>query len=339
VQAIAGVATFTDLSVDKPGADYALGCVANIGSIAYSERFSVALFGPVAIVRTIAPVVLDGIASRGEWIGASPIALGSVAQDVLPGAWDGPDDYTASVRLKWDVWTLSFFLDVHDDAVSFPATSLSDAYSRDGLEMFLGLDTSASPNRRTYAPGDFQLVITADDTTTGFSGVWYSPQAPDKFNGPSPMLVARRTSTGYALEGDIPWATLTPLFPIALEGRIIGFNLMGKDNDTAQPAEQSAFSLSGLPRSSTGPAYWTTAILNGIPAIYGDVNTDGQLNMRDVMHIIAMGAGLASGTNLHVADVAPSPSGAPRGFGDGRVDLRDALRVLRFLQGFEPGWP
>jgi hypothetical protein len=32
-------------------------------------------------------------------------------------------------------------------------------------------------------------------------------------------------------------------------------------------------------------------------------------------------------------DVAPKPSSALYGYGDGRIDLRDAVRILRSLHG------
>jgi probable HAF family extracellular repeat protein len=75
------------------------------------------------------------------------------------------------------------------------------------------------------------------------------------------------------------------------------------------------------------------------PIVYGDANGDGKVDMTDVTAMLQSGAGLASGPPLQSADVAPNPSTDPRGFGDGVVDIQDALRTLRYITGLETTWP
>jgi hypothetical protein len=57
------------------------------------------------------------------------------------------------------------------------------------------------------------------------------------------------------------------------------------------------------------------------------------------MLVAAMAAGTAPASNVMYLDVAPSPSTAPRGFGDGKIDLLDAVRILRRAASLETQWP
>jgi gentisate 1,2-dioxygenase len=38
-------------------------------------------------------------------------------------------------------------------------------------------------------------------------------------------------------------------------------------------------------------------------------------------------------------DVAPAPLCTSRGFGDGRITVADAVRIVRYVKGLEPIWP
>jgi probable HAF family extracellular repeat protein len=87
-------------------------------------------------------------------------------------------------------------------------------------------------------------------------------------------------------------------------------------------------------------------ILNGTwrgyimsPVAPGDVNKDGTVDAADAVLMLQSGAGLLAGVSARLGDVAPSPSADPRGYGDGVVDMLDALRVLRHVSGLESHWP
>jgi probable HAF family extracellular repeat protein len=71
----------------------------------------------------------------------------------------------------------------------------------------------------------------------------------------------------------------------------------------------------------------------------GDVSRDGRLDAADAVIMLQAGAGLKAGVSVSLGDVAPAPSASGTGYGDGQVDLLDAVRTLRFLSGFETPWP
>lgn len=75
------------------------------------------------------------------------------------------------------------------------------------------------------------------------------------------------------------------------------------------------------------------------PVAPGDVNKDGKVEAGDAAMMLQAGAGLLTGVSVSLGDIAPSPSADPRGYGDGVVDMLDAIRVLRKVSGFETHWP
>ncbi|HEY3268698.1 MAG TPA: hypothetical protein VGM37_17415 [Armatimonadota bacterium] len=74
-----------------------------------------------------------------------------------------------------------------------------------------------------------------------------------------------------------------------------------------------------------------------LPLQYGDVNGDGFVNVDDASALLSILGGMGGTTVLQMSDVAPS-FGA-QGFGDSRLDLTDASRLLRYISGLEPGFP
>ncbi len=74
------------------------------------------------------------------------------------------------------------------------------------------------------------------------------------------------------------------------------------------------------------------------PLLYGDADGNVRVDIADVKATLRAASGLGLVRVPFAADVdpaAPSP-GAP---GDGLIGLRDALRILRHVQGLEPSWP
>jgi len=73
--------------------------------------------------------------------------------------------------------------------------------------------------------------------------------------------------------------------------------------------------------------------------LYGDVNGDGRLEVADASAALALAVGLSvPRADVEAADVAPvHPDGT---FGNGRVEVEDAVRILRRVVGLEKGaWP
>ncbi|HEY3267812.1 MAG TPA: dockerin type I repeat-containing protein [Armatimonadota bacterium] len=70
----------------------------------------------------------------------------------------------------------------------------------------------------------------------------------------------------------------------------------------------------------------------GIPALYGDLNEDGQVNGLDVALCLRIAGGLESPDD---PSVVPAGDVSPAGTGDGALDVTDALRIVRSVYGLD----
>lgn len=101
----------------------------------------------------------------------------------------------------------------------------------------------------------------------------------------------------------------------------------------------TGFRIRGEYRSGSDTAWLDNVIFGTGLAVYGDVDGNGVVDTADVIAALRIGAGLPAPMMSPTADVAPRPSDKPAGFGDGRVDVRDALRIMRFIGSLETVWP
>jgi len=89
------------------------------------------------------------------------------------------------------------------------------------------------------------------------------------------------------------------------------------------------------------------AIMASVPAsaatpLYGDADGNGTLDLQDVRILARIAGGLSANnaTTERAGDVAPLYDYEAGSFGDGKVTLQDAGRLLRKVQGQETGeWP
>jgi hypothetical protein len=78
------------------------------------------------------------------------------------------------------------------------------------------------------------------------------------------------------------------------------------------------------------------------PRLLGDLDGDLRITLSDVLLALRIAVGKVTPTpaQLQSGDVSPVPGQGGRAFGDGRITLPDAKRILRFLTGLEPiPWP
>lgn len=292
----------------------------------------------VPIYQATGTTTIDGNISDAEWKAYPSISLGHAYQDVIGGKWSGPADYTANVKIKWDSNNLYVAEKVTDDVLAFPVLSTASPlaiWNNEALEVYLGLSQPWISHAGPYVAGDYQVVLggTTDNAAAGqIAGAYYSAQA--DFTGFfTPTVAMVKTATGYTLEASIPWGIFAAYPSAPAPDSIIGFNLHGDDNDnTTTPEQDSAFSLSGASGSATNPAAWITAkILASAPPapVKGDVNGDGSFTAADIQLAFRIAAGLAPATEQAVTTGDVFPVGAP----DGKIELRDVLRLERAFNG------
>jgi hypothetical protein len=72
--------------------------------------------------------------------------------------------------------------------------------------------------------------------------------------------------------------------------------------------------------------------------VYGDLDGDGSVTIKDVIWSLKIDAGLAEPTPEQVTagDVSPYPGDSGRAIGDGSLGISDTIRLLRFVAGIIP---
>lgn len=73
--------------------------------------------------------------------------------------------------------------------------------------------------------------------------------------------------------------------------------------------------------------------------IYGDADGDYAVTVNDAAVVLRAASGLETSPCPWTCDVAPASSSYPGGFGDGAVDLMDAVRIIRYVGKAEASIP
>ena len=184
-----------------------------------------------AIATRVTPpgsIIIDG--DLKDWTSDNETAIAttqSLADESEPGAWRGPYDSAAALRLRWDDSHLYLAARIFDDH-QVPPRDAKSAYEWDCLELFL------SPDGKQIAQG-LLFPFPADHTGPK---AWWLHAGSDLGS----KVVCTPTATGYVLEAAIPWAGLG-ITPKA--GASIPFSFALDDTDAAGQKRKSVLVWQG----------------------------------------------------------------------------------------------
>lgn len=171
------------------------------------------------------PLTIDG--KLDDWPDL-PILLLGQSQQVCSGAWQGPADSMARVRLTWDDQNLYFAIEVTDDQVQQKTTldKSSSIFKQDSLQWAVDLRCEGSTR---YGEGIFEYGFgVADGQPVTYrwhtSGGWPKGIAEHVRLAVSPL-----PGGGVIYEAAVEHAMIKPLK--AAQGRVIGFNIALQDQD------------------------------------------------------------------------------------------------------------
>lgn len=169
----------------------------------------------------------------------------------------------------------------------------------DAVQLIGPLVTYPTPAIAKVAPNP--ILKGGPDTTLVITGTGFAPNSVVRWNG------AGRVTTAVSP------TTLLAVVPAA---------------DTANAGTANVTVFTPAPGGGVSGA---SAVAIG-PARYGDVDGDGVAALADVKTALRIGAGLDKAASSQGGDVAPPYPASAIGYGDGRIDILDAVRILRFLK-------
>ncbi len=202
--------------------------------------------GRYTCVRTPRPVVIDG--ELTEWDRAVPIFCGSAQTST--GEMSG-DSFSAVVYALHDGSNLYFAAAVQDDEISCEDTQTPDFMNSDYVRLYLSAIDPAARTTSDLGPEDVVLAISVlgNGDSPRVRLVSYGQDSPPGFRLETCAFAARRTATGYTLEGRIPLAQIGPGLKT---GSTLGANLMLGDADGGKRRGEVCL-------GSRGGRYWLTA--------------------------------------------------------------------------------
>jgi hypothetical protein len=101
--------------------------------------------------------------------------------------------------------------------------------------------------------------------------------------------------------------------------------------DAARLSRGGAANIAVFTPAPGGGTSATIALTIG-PARWGDVNGNGTTDMTDMLSALRIALGVNAASGIATGDVAPEYPASAGGYGDGRITILDAVRILGFLR-------
>ena len=289
----------------------------------------------IEVARTTTPPIIDGAVNVSEWQNSAVIPLayklpGSNAPDVAAKAyalWDDNNLYIAIVATEPNIPGL-----VAGWSGSDQGGSGSSIWSDDSAQIFLDPTVGTAIGYYNVA---WQLAANTNTTAIGYADGTFRT---------GPNLLALRTveesgvsfanhvdstNGNWSIEAAIPISGVggtTPTAGTEWRGLLARYR--------AQTGEVSSTTV--IPTAAGSPFYkaelWNTLrFVNAItpPVVKGDLNGDGTVTNADAFIAVRIAGGLEGLAGRTQGDVVGS---------DNTVNMLDALRILRKVNGLEPAW-
>lgn len=134
--------------------------------VTLAEGYTVTLERPIsgfAASKTETPITVDGTVHEDEWEGAMSLVLNQQSQTY--GTWTGPEDLSATGKVKWDDDYLYVAVEVTDNTHSMTQNNIVDAWAGDSLQISLDPVRSAGP---VEAGAHLSFTAALNSTTSAY---------------------------------------------------------------------------------------------------------------------------------------------------------------------------
>ncbi len=190
------------------------------------------------------------------------IRMDSGSCDVLKYfQWEGKDDLSADIYLLWDDESLFIAAKITDDTPFDNSKEGPDIWDGDALEVMLGMDDKADPDRMFFTKSDYQIGLSTGNgkDIKPCEWVW---RRDDYQSGIE--VVSKPWDKGYIIEARIPFAVLGGFKPET--GRKFDFDIAVDDADTHRRELQ--FAWTGATNLYSDPSQWGIAVLEAPKAAF-----------------------------------------------------------------------
>ncbi|MFH1778676.1 MAG: sugar-binding protein [Candidatus Omnitrophota bacterium] len=208
----------------------------------------------IEILKTSKTIKIDG--NFEEYLNLKPsIKMDNDSFEKLGyNLWEGPEDLSADIYLLWDDENLYVTARVFDDVPFVNNNEGSDIWNGDCLEVTLGTDEKADPERVYCVKGDYQIGLSPGNNKDIKPSDWIWRK--DDYMG-GIEVASRKVERGYLIESKIPFKVLDGFKPQV--GRAIGFDIAVDDAD--KDARELQFVWIGTKNFYMDPSEWGIAVL------------------------------------------------------------------------------
>lgn len=175
--------------------------------------------------------------------------------------YGGKDDISADIYLLWDDENLYVAAKITDDVPFTNKLDGPDIWNGDSIEVLLGMDDKADPQRIYFGKGDYQIGLSAGNNKDIKPNEWIW-RRDDYQSGIE--LTAKPADKGYTIEAKIPFKVLGGFKPEI--GKRFDFNIAVDDADKDKRDMQLVWT--GTKNFYSDPSEWGSAVLSAPQAAF-----------------------------------------------------------------------
>jgi len=207
----------------------------------------------ISIFKTDKTIKIDGNLEEYADINPSIKMDDQSFEKLMYNPWNGKNDLSADIYLLWDDENLYVAARVFDDVPFVNNKEASEIWNGDCIEITLGANESADPERTFIQKGDYQIGLSPGNNKDIKPSEWIWRKE-DYAGGIE--VASGGFEGGYIIESRIPFKVLDDFKPQA--GKAIDFNIAVDDAD--KDAREIQFVWSGSKNFYIDPSEWGKAI-------------------------------------------------------------------------------
>ena len=206
----------------------------------------------IQVPKASKPVAIDG--NLDEY-GAPEIRMADKSFEKLQYLeYGGKDDISSDIYLLWDDGALYIAAKITDDKPFMNRQEGPDIWNGDAVEILLGMDEKADPERIYFGKSDYQIGLSPGNNKEIKAGEWVWRR--DDYQ--SGIEVASKPwEKGYIIEAKVPFKVLGGYKPAL--GKRIDFNIAV--DDSAADKRDAQIVWTGSKNFYNSPAEWGVAVL------------------------------------------------------------------------------